>query len=140
MECLSAFSLSDLNDIIGISTPIILLLWFYFSQHLKLSDKYHSEIIGKYAGFTETVNPELEKKESGKIYSGILMKILDIDTNGYFKGEFKYGENLSVSGNRTVEFRQIMDGIYTFLGKIDFEIYLPKNRHPYKTSDNRQYR
>jgi len=133
------FSLSDLNDLVGISTPIILLMWFYFSQRLKLSVKYFSEILGNYAGFTETLNPELERKENGRIYSGILMRIMDVDTNGYFKGEFQYGENLIVSGDRVVEFRQVMEGIYTFLGKMDFKLYWKKNRHPYKISENRRY-
>ncbi|WP_183576980.1 hypothetical protein HDF18_12170 [Mucilaginibacter sp. X5P1] len=137
--CSIGFSLSDLNNIVGISTPIILLMWFYFSQRLNLSNKYFSEVVGNYAGFTETLNLELEKKENGRIYSGIIMRIVDIDANGYFKGEFQYGENLTVTGTRALEFHQIMEGVYTFLGKIDFQLYLKKNRHPYKVSDNRKY-
>lgn len=139
LEWIGGSSLTDWSNIISITTPIILLLWFYFSQRLKLSNQYFSEIVGSYAGFTESINPEVEKNEKGQIYSGILMRIMDIDSNGYFKGDFEYGENLTTSNNHTIEFRQLMEGVYTFLGKLDFKLYRKKTRHPYKISDNRSY-
>ena len=48
-------TLSVISNSISIITPIVLLLWFYYSQKLNLSKAYYEEINGIYAGRTSRV-------------------------------------------------------------------------------------
>jgi hypothetical protein len=67
------------------------------------------------------------------------MDVLDVDSNGFFRGEFRYGENLTTSQSNTVQFQQLVEGVHTFLGKLNHKFSFPIRRHPYKPSKNRIY-
>lgn len=131
----SEWTLERISAGITIATPVILLIWFYYSQKQTLSRNYFSEIDGIYAGFTDPISAA---PPNGSIYGGIILKIRDVNANGYFKGEFEFGEIESL-GNRP-EDRNLINGIHSFYGKIDFGLYINKTRHPFKPNDNRIYR
>jgi len=129
-------SLKEVSDIISIVTPLILLIWFYYSQKQRLSKSYFSEIDGLYAGFTEPIST-IEDKTG--INSGIIMNIRDTDDSGFFKGEFDFAENQIKLINDNILTRNIRDGIHTFFGKLDFKLYISKSRHPFRLRENRVY-
>jgi hypothetical protein len=135
--CFSSLSLDDISDIISITTPIILLIWFYYSQRHTLSKNYFRELDGIYAGFTEPVNKEIDTKG---LSAGIIMNIRDTDESGYFKGDFDYAETKAELIDNEISFRNLRDGVHSFIGKMDFEIYANKIRHPYKPEENRVYK
>ncbi len=132
--CLASITLGQISNAISIATPIILLVWFYYSQKQTHSKNYFTEIDGIYAGFTDPINKAIA---NGTIYSGIIMNIRDIDDKGYFKGEFDFGESESVGGRRSD--RPLIDGIHSFYGKLNFTPYRDKTRHPFKPKKNRIY-
>jgi len=123
-------------QLITIVTPAILLTWFYYSQKQILSKNYYEEIIGTYAGFTL---PTHELKDKITINAGIIMHIREINKDGYFKGEFEFGETSLKSINNIPTKHFISMGIYTFFGKLNFKIKLDKSRHPFKPDQNRIY-
>jgi hypothetical protein len=133
--CINGWTLEQISAAISIATPIILLIWFYYSQKQTLSKNYYSEIDGIYAGFTAPIN---KAPTNGTIYGGIIMNIRDIDNKGYFKGEFDFGEIESI-GNRHND-RSLIDGTHFFYGKVNFTPYRDKTRHPFKPKKNRTYR
>jgi len=135
--CHTGWTLEQISAAVSIGTPIILLLWFYYSQRRALSKSYFDNVPGIYGGFTEPISDQ--SKEDGRIYSGIIMNIRDIDDKGYFKGEFDFAETTTdLVGNR-IEYRKLIDGVYQFYGKFDFELFLNKTRHPFKPEQNRTY-
>src|SRR5690242_9373825 len=132
--------LDTIVDITEISTPVVLFIWFLVTQRQKLSSEYFKEIPGIYAGFTETTNKDDTVQVKGNVYSGVIMKIISINNNGYFIGEFRYGENITIPEHGEFRDQQLKDGIYTFLGKLDFKVYFrSKRRHPYKDKRARIY-
>jgi hypothetical protein len=135
--CVTIITLDQISDIISIATPIILFIWFYYSQKQTLSKNYFDQIDGIYAGFTEPIS-KIEDKRG--VYSGIIMNIRDTDDKGYFKGEFDFGETKTDIVNDQLEFRNLRDGIHTFIGKLNFKFYKDKTRHPFKPSENRIYK
>lgn len=135
--CGQSFGLSEWSDLISILTPFILLIWFYYSQRQTLSKNYFDEIGGIYAGFTE---PTVTPIHNGKVHSGIIMNIRDVDSKGFFKGDFDYAETESFSVNQKHLFRTITDGVYSFFGDMEFELYRDKKRHPFKVKENRSYK
>lgn len=132
----STITLGDFANLISIGTPIILLLWFYYSQKNTLSQNYFAEIDGIYAGFTEpTMNPE----HGGRIYGGIIMHIRDTDGKGFFKGEFDFGERELFNHNNVPYDQLRTNGIFTFLGELNFSLHANKKRHPLRPNQNRKY-
>ncbi len=130
-------TIEQISGIISIATPIILFLWFYYSQRQTLSKNYFEQIDGIYAGFTEPLSYSSNGK---RIYGGIIMNIRDTDDKGYFKGDFDFAESYTdFDGNRIMG-TKVRDGIHTFLGKIDFTIYRDKSRHPFRPDENRIYK
>ncbi len=117
------WTIEQLSAVISIATPIILLVWFYYSQRQALSKNYYQEINGIYAGFTEPVSKTQDKKG---INSGIIMHIRDTDEKGFFKGEFDFAETKTEIENDRLIFTKLRDGTHTFLGKLDFELYKNK--------------
>ena len=125
----------NVSNAIGLVTPIILFLWFYYSQKQVLSKNYFDEIDGIYAGFTDTSNSNI----INEFQSGIIMNIRDTDNKGYFKGELDYAKTKMeiIDGRQST--RKIHDGVYTFMGKLDFKIFRNKARHPFELKQNRKY-
>jgi len=136
MVCNTTFGLGDISDFISILTPLVLLLWFYYSQRQILSDRYFSEITGIYAGFT---TPKTQAIHKGQMYAGIIMNIRNVDSRGFFKGDFDYAETESYTQEEQYLFGHVTDGVYSFFGDVDFEIYKNKRRNPFKLSENRIY-
>ncbi|MCK4665096.1 MAG: hypothetical protein KAT68_19665 [Bacteroidales bacterium] len=132
----SLFQLDQIINLISILTPIILLAWFYYSQKQFLSKNYFKELIGDYGGFTETV-AEIPNKG---IKSGMILHIKDINSQGYFKGEFRFGETIHSFDNGNPKVKRIRNGIITFYGKMNFKIHSSSRmRNPYKPKQNRKY-
>lgn len=52
------------------------------------------------------------------------MNIRDVDDKGYFKDEFDFGETLYTME----DFKTISEGIFTFLGKLNYKIFVNKSR------------
>jgi hypothetical protein len=127
--CLPNWGIDQFSAFFGIATPIILLFWFLYTQKQTLSKRYFSRINGVYSGFTK----QLTTTDNNKVNSGIILNIRDTDDNGFFKGEldFKEVENQS---------EILIEGLYTFLGKLEFDLYFDKKRHPFKPAENRIYR
>lgn len=135
MTC-TTFELDDISNLINISTPIILLIWFYYSQRLTHSKDYFAELSGIYGGFLKATR---EAKAGGQVHAGIIMNIRDVDSRGFFKGDFDYAESeLLVQEGKQVP-QIISDGIYMFFGEMDYEFYFNKKRHPFKAEKNRKY-
>lgn len=68
------------------------------------------------------------------------MNIRETDDKGYFKGEFDFAETFTETAGNKVGFRNIRDGIFTFMGEMKFEIYIDKKRHLFKSKENRVYK
>ncbi len=137
ISCIQFITLEQISEVISIATPIILLIWFYYSQKQTLSKNYFDTIDGIYAGYTEPAN---KTDKSKGIKAGIIMNIRDTDDKGFFKGELDFAEvEQKIVGN-TVESNNLSDGLFTFIGKIDFKIYIDKSRHPFKPKQNRIYK
>ncbi|HRE68805.1 MAG TPA: hypothetical protein PLM56_17950 [Cyclobacteriaceae bacterium] len=137
MTCDITFGLGDLSDLISILTALVLLLWFYYSQRQILSGKYFSEVAGIYAGFT---TPKTQAQHNGQMHAGIIMNIRSVDSRGFFKGDFDYAETESYTQGDQHVFGLITDGVYSFYGDFDFEIYRSKKRNPFKLKENRIYK
>ena len=129
--CCSEITLKEIADVISIITPIVLVCWFYYSQRHTLSKNYFENIPGIYGGFTD---PKNKGGEGYRVYSGIIMNIKDIDSNGFFKGELDFAETTTEENPR-----KLIDGVSTFYGKLNFELQFAKIRHPFKPKQNRQY-
>lgn len=130
--------LEQISALISIGTPIILLFWFYYSQREILSKSYFEQVDGIYAGFTEPISKVSNVKG---FHAGIIMNIRDTDDKGYFKGELDYAETKAdITNNDRVIFTKYRDGTHTFLGKLNFEIFRNKARHPFRPEENRIYK
>ncbi|HYV91547.1 MAG TPA: hypothetical protein VE978_07185 [Chitinophagales bacterium] len=124
------------TEIISIFTPIILFVWFCYSQNQFFSKSYYDEITGIYAGYTE---PTIEPSEGKGVHSGIIMNILDVNNKGYFIGQFDFAEiERSRNGNQ-INTRRLIDGTHRFLGKLNYKFYKNKSRHPFIAKKNRTY-
>ncbi|OFY93412.1 MAG: hypothetical protein A3K10_10685 [Bacteroidetes bacterium RIFCSPLOWO2_12_FULL_31_6] len=130
--CEDILSIEIISNWISIITPFILLLWFYYSQRGILSKDYFAEIIGNYGGF---VTPTISPKKGFSINSGIIMTIKNINSNGYFNGNFDFIQKEF----NTMESNISQVGVFTFFGEINYNIYIKKKRHPFKPEDNRIY-
>ena len=136
MEILSCFYRlywEHINQVVGIGTPIILLTWFCYSQYQLYFMNYCSEIAGRYAGF-----PELDNKyrNGHRIQTGLILNICDVDSKGYFRGEFSYGKT---TYNNQFEITPLQIGVHVFLGKLNYIFYWDKKRHTLKVEENRVY-
>ena len=136
LSCFPNFDVETISAVVSIATPIILLMWFYHSQRQSFSKHYLEEIDGIYAGYTQPISKIEDKKG---LNAGIIMNIIGTDENGYFKGEFDFAETKTTIINHRVSDDKIRDGIHTFIGKLNFELYLDKDRHPFKLRQNRIY-
>jgi hypothetical protein len=136
--CFVGWALENTSAVISIGTPIILLIWFYYSQRRTLSKSYFENIPGIYGGFTNPISDQT--KEEKRIYAGIIMNIRDIDDKGYFKGEFDFAETTTDLKDNRIFYRKLKDGVFQFYGKFNFKIYLNKTRHPFKPEENRVYK
>jgi len=142
VNTLTQFNLMKLSDfisllanLISIGTPVILLIWFLITSKRHLKEAYFKELPGSYGGFTKPIDEDIGVREGG-----FLMRILNVDANGYFQGEFDYGENrTTVTGNNQLLDEQIRDGIFECIGQVSHTIYRSRSRHPMNSEDNRQY-
>ncbi len=57
--CIFIVEFEKIGILISILTPMILLIWFYYSQKQTLSKNYYREINGIYAGFTKPIHKPL---------------------------------------------------------------------------------
>ena len=129
-------SISLAANCLSVATPGILLCWFLITSKRHLKEAYFKELPGNYGGFTNPVDERINVREGG-----FLLRILNIDANGYFQGEFDYGENrTSVIGNNELLHEQLRDGIFECIGQINHQIYRSKARHPMDSQNNRQYK
>jgi len=128
-------SLDDISNIIGVSTPFILLVWFYYSQKRLWSTSYFDTIDGIYAAYTApTITAD------GKfVKAGVIFNIRDTDDSGYFKGELDYAELKHWTINGEYHCEKVIEAHYTFLGQFEFELYADKTRHPFRPKENRTY-
>lgn len=131
------FGIDKISNWIGVSTPIILITWFYYSQKQTLSKSYFNSIDGTYAGYTQ---PTLDKPEDKFLEAGIIFHIRDTNESGYFIGELEYKEIWKWSANHQFYSQSAIEASNTFLGKINFEVYRDKMRHPFKPPENRIYK
>lgn len=129
--------LEDIANLISIITPVILVIWFYYSQKQILSQKYYEEVDGIYAGFTE---PIMKPENNGRLYSGIIMHIRETDNKGFFKGEFDYSERELFMKSGIPDEKMRTDGIYNFMGNLRFRMKRGRKRHPFKPAQNRKYK
>lgn len=136
MTCNTTIDPGEISALISIITPFVLILWFYYSQRQILSGKYFTEITGIYAGFTIS---EALPNNNGQISAGIIMNIRNVDSKGFFKGDFDYAETESYTQDVHHKFGSISDGVYSFFGDLEFEIYKSKKRNPFKLTENRCY-
>lgn len=121
---------------ISVGTPCILLAWFFITSKRHLKELYFKELPGNYGGFTKPIDENIDVREGG-----FLLRILSIDANGYFQGEFDYGENrTSVTPANQLQFEQLRDGIFECIGQLSHKIYRSKSRHPMDSKQNRQYK
>ncbi|HEX4375387.1 MAG TPA: hypothetical protein VHZ50_18930 [Puia sp.] len=99
-------------------TPLVLFIWFLHSRWTIQKLEYYKDIPGSYGGFvTDTVNtPEKFKRYDG----GVTMEILEIDSNGYFRGEFQYTENEILMDKPAATERKVLASINFFTGKISY--------------------
>ena len=74
------------------------------------------------------------------MHAGIIMNIRSVDSRGFFKGDFDYAETESYTQGDQHVFGLITDGVYSFYGDFDFEIYRSKKRNPFKLKENRIYK
>lgn len=125
------------SQIFGLFTPIILLVWFCYSQYINYLKTYCKEIEGTYAGF---VNSSRNLTDTKGLNAGIIMHVKDVNDKGFFKGEFEYGETLLTFKNNIPTKLPVSTGIHFFLGKLDYRFYLDKIRHPLKSKENRVYK
>lgn len=129
-------TLADFSNFISIATPIVLFLWFLVSRKSHLQEIYYKEVTGNYGGITAPIT-EID----GKVRSGFLLHIFDVDANGYFMGEFNFGENkFTYSYDGGFAYQQLQEGNYPCLGRIDHEINTTMDRHPMRADENRTYR
>lgn len=134
-------SLSNIADGVSIFTAIILAVWFIISRRQLLSQNYYAELKSQYAAFLKTTNrPPLET-----IYSGMILSILDVDNNGYFRGTLDFAETAHTffQGNIFSD-RTKIGGEFEFLGLLEFraapdEVISPRRINPIIKSDNRTY-
>jgi len=136
IKCVLETSVQDWSAVISIGTPIILLIWFFHSQKQILSKSYYDEVKGVYAGFVEST---FFPKYNGIIYSGIIMELTDINGQGYFKGEARFGARESCFKDGMPTQDLIHTGIYFFHGKLIHRIKLKRNRNPFVANKNRKY-
>lgn len=115
-------TIEQISALISILTPFVLLFWFVYTQ----KQLFNNEILGLYAGYTEPKEGETPKDW---IEGGIIMNVKDIESSGYFRGEFDYRENFA-SERDSGKF--ITDGIYTFYGEINYRLFPIKKRNPLK--------
>jgi len=135
MTCNLSISLEDISNIISVGTPLILLIWFYYSQKQSLSKNYYNQIDGIYAGYTSpTIPPEGKFTKAGMVFT-----IRDTDNSGYFKGELEFVEIRHWSNNQQLYSERVVEASYTFLGNMRFELYIDKTRHPFRLEENRIY-
>lgn len=128
--------ISLVANCLSIATPVILLVWFLVTSKRHLKEAYFKELPGRYGGFTKPIDETTKVREGG-----FLLRILNVDANGYFQGEFDYGENrTSVVGNNQLQHEQLRDGIFQCIGQVDHKIYRSKSRHPMDSKNNRQYK
>ena len=114
---LCCLTLSDWSNIISILTPIILLIWFYYSQIESLSKSYYSQIVGTYSDFSEPV--AISSSDKSTAYAGFIMDIFEIDNNGYFRGELIYGETESTMTGITGK----VAATFQFYGQLNYKFY-----------------
>ena len=122
-----------INSLISILTPIVLVIWFIYSQKQYLSNSYLKEINGIYGGYCEPV-------KNAKNEAGIIMNIRDTDNKGYFKGELQFKEIKRELVNDNVVEKEMVSGIHSFFGKLNHKIFFNKKRNPFKVKTNRLYK
>jgi hypothetical protein len=129
-------TLEQTSNVISIITPIVVLIWFYYSRKQILSKDYYSEIKGIYAGYTEpfrmTTNLE-------NVHAGIIMNIRDADSSGNFRGEFEFREKLYVAENSKLISKNVTGASYSFIGKMNYSLHFDKKRNPFRPKENRTY-
>lgn len=137
---------STMSDLFSIGTPIILLIWFYISRRQVLSQFYFKEIGSEYAGFIKPLlQNEKEATPENRHYAGVIFDFHTVNSSGYFRGEFEYKETTLAPIPYNARFNSAPnleihgEGLHTFWGKIDFELFLPKRRQPFNLKDNRKY-
>ena len=135
--CVTTDWLTMTTSGVSILTPIVLFIWFCYSQKQMLSKNYFDEISGIYAGFIDT--PIHKPTQGGKVYSGIIMNIRQVISKGYFRGDFDFGATESKVINNAGCLFPLHDGVFSFFGKLNHKIYCNKKRHPYKHAKNRKY-
>jgi len=141
MEIFFYFTHSSCFDFIcqifSIITPCFLFFWFLYSQIQLYIKNYCKEISGVYAGF---VNQDEDTTEGSKLQRAIKMSIRNINDKGYFLGDLEYGEKELKLANNIEEFFDFSwNGIFSFVGKLDYKFYWNKTRHPLDLSENRKY-
>lgn len=126
-------ALADWSDLLGIITPLILLVWFYYSQIHLLSKNYYSNFIGTYSGFSDAL--VIMKMPGMTPYAGFIMDIKQVDSYGYFMGEMIYGEVESAQKGISGK----VAAIFQFYGKIPYKFYFKKNINPFIIEANSKY-
>jgi hypothetical protein len=103
-----------------------------YSQEEKFRKNYFGEIPGIYGGYTV---PTILAEEGTTVYAGAILSIKSINSDGFFIGEFDYGER-----NGSLPEPQLIQSINTFYGKINYSVTFKKSVHPLKPETNRIYK
>jgi hypothetical protein len=135
-ETAAVFTLENVANLISIITPLILLVWFYYTLKQSLSKNLYNELRGIFAGF---IRPSFHGKDGDMVHAGMILNIRDVDHKGYFKGQFDMRESVSSVKDSVVSVRVVSDGLYSFLGDIKFELFRDIKRHPFNVKENRIY-
>lgn len=129
--------LEHISQLFSLTTPIILFVWFCYTQYQRYLASYCKEIEGVYAGF---VSSSRNLPDIKGLKSGIIMNIRDVDNKGFFKGDIDYGEVKLSFQNMIPVNKPMSAGTHTFLGKLNYQFYRDKIRHPLKPEENRIYK
>lgn len=122
-------SIEIIANILSIATPVILLIWFLYMSWQQNSKNLYDEVRGDYAGL---ISSEETSDGISPTYGGIILRIVNINSDGYFKGEFDFGESKDL--------KILSDGNYVFIGKVNYCFYINRIRVPFVKKENRVYR
>jgi hypothetical protein len=134
LPCFSAITLDGTAQIFEIFTPVILFIWFLYSQEEKFRKNYQGEIPGIYGGYT---TPVIAAPPGHTIYAGAILSIKSVNSDGFFIGEFDYGERDRAREDGPP---QIISSLNTFFGHINYHVSFKRDVHPLKPETNRTYK
>jgi len=135
-------SLTTWSEIFEIFTPIVVFLWFLYSRWAMDKSEFFKDITGLYGGYvSDTFNASTDIIR----YDGAMtMEILDVNSNGYIRGQFEYDEKkitLGKVGGPDAISERALESINFIGGKLSYHwsVAIWKKRNPLISKENRIY-